>query len=223
MIGGEHSHKELSLNINSFDAKAMSWDTTDRVERARIWAKAFLQAVIPDPDAVVVDLGAGTGLLSLEIAPHVREVIALDRSEGMLTVLQQKAQASHLSNVRCQHFDIETDSLPAALCDAFVSCLTLHHLVSPDHYARTVQVALKPGGCAVVIDLDEEGGEFHSDHAGVHHHGFSRDALHKVFERAGFCTISFQTVQHIRKPSRSGGKREFPLFMMLAYKPVSEV
>ena len=222
MIGGEHSHKELSLNTNSFDAKAMSWDTTDRVERARIWASAFMQAVAPGPDAVVVDFGAGTGLLSLEIAPHVREVIALDSSQGMLTVLQQKAQAAQLGNVRCQHFDIETDSLPAAMCDAFVSCLTLHHLVSPDHYARTVQVALKPDGCAVVIDLDEEGGEFHSDHSGVHHHGFSRAALQNVFEQAGFCNISFQTVHHIHKQSRSGGERAFPLFMMLAYLPGAE-
>ncbi|MDR3410120.1 MAG: class I SAM-dependent methyltransferase [Formivibrio sp.] len=209
------------MTINSFDAKAITWDTTDRIERARIWAEAFLQAVAPSPDAVVVDFGAGTGLLSLSIAERVREVIALDSSEGMLTVLGQKCQARGLDNVRCQRFDIETDPLPAEMCDVFISCLTLHHLHSPEHYARTALAALKPGGCAVVIDLDEEGGEFHSDHTGVHYHGFARDGLQSVFAGAGFRDIDFRTVHHIRKHSRSGPERDFPLFMLLAYKPAA--
>lgn len=211
------------MSANSFDAKAAAWDTQDRIERARVWAEAFLREVAPGPDAVVADFGAGTGLLSQVVAPHVGEVIALDSSAGMLAVLQQKCQAGGLENVRCQRFDIETDTLPADLCDVFISCLTLHHLRSPAHYAATACAALKPGGCAVVIDLEEEGGEFHEDHAGVHHHGFSRAVLAQIFANAGFCDIGFQTVYHIRKKSRSGTERDFPLFMMLAYKPAAEV
>ncbi|MBS1155519.1 MAG: Methyltransferase type 11 [Proteobacteria bacterium] len=211
------------MSTNSFDTKAAAWDTQDRIERARVWAQAFLREVAPGPDAVVADFGTGTGLLSQAVAPHVGEVIALDSSAGMLAVLQQKCQAGGLENVRYQHFDIETDTLQPAMCDVFISCLTLHHLRSIDHYASTALGALKSGGCALVIDLEEEGGEFHEDHAGVHHHGFSRVALEQVFADAGFCAIRFQTVYHIRKKSRSGTERDFPLFMMLAYKPAAEV
>ncbi len=211
------------MSANAFDAKAAAWDTQDRIHRAQVWAETFLREVAPGPDAVVADFGAGTGLLSQAIAPHVGEVIALDSSEGMLAVLQQKCQAGGLENVRYQRFDIETDTLPPGLCDVFISCLTLHHLRSPAHYAATAQAALKPGGCAVVIDLEEEGGEFHEDHAGVHHHGFSRDALAQIFADAGFGDIHFQTVYHIRKKSRSGPERDFPLFMMVACKPAAEV
>ncbi|WP_264210651.1 class I SAM-dependent DNA methyltransferase [Leisingera thetidis] len=50
----------------------------------------------------VLDFGCGTGLLSEKLAPHVKEVVAVDTSERMIAVLQDKA----LPNVRALHADI---------------------------------------------------------------------------------------------------------------------
>ena len=53
-------------------------------------------------DKRVLDFGCGTGLLSGKLAPHVQEVVAVDTSDRMIAVLQDKA----LPGVRALHADI---------------------------------------------------------------------------------------------------------------------
>lgn len=201
---------------------AAGWDTPYRIERSKVWADALLREVAANADTVVADYGAGTGLLSFLLAPHVAEVIALDNSPGMLSVLQEKCRVSGLDNIRGQHFDIENEAIAPEICDVFVSCMVLHHLREPQQFAQAAWRALRPGGQVVVIDLDSEGGEFHEDHTGVYHHGFEREALAGVFAGAGFSAVRFSTVYSIRKTSRSGSERDFPLFMLVANKPYTE-
>jgi 16S rRNA A1518/A1519 N6-dimethyltransferase RsmA/KsgA/DIM1 with predicted DNA glycosylase/AP lyase activity len=54
----------------------------------------------PGPDDLVVDAGAGTGLLTLALAPRVAKVWAIDISEAMLEHLAAKATAAELTNSR---------------------------------------------------------------------------------------------------------------------------
>ncbi|MBO9433710.1 methyltransferase domain-containing protein [Ruegeria sp. R13_0] len=56
----------------------------------------------------VLDFGCGTGLLAEKIAPHVEEVVAVDTSENMIAVLQEK----QLQNVRAVHGDILAGGVP---------------------------------------------------------------------------------------------------------------
>jgi tRNA (cmo5U34)-methyltransferase len=207
------------MSTHFFDANAANWDIPMRVERAQAIATALLREAAPAHNARVADYGTGTGLLAVALAPHVGEVIALDNSARMLAVLEEKCQASAIPNIHGRRFDIEQDEIDPALCDIFVSSMVLHHLRSPAQYARAAWRALCPGGLSVVIDLDSEAGEFHQDHADVHHHGFERAALDQVFIASGFEPARFSTVFTLRKPGRSGPEREFSLFMMIARKP----
>ncbi|WP_170574789.1 class I SAM-dependent DNA methyltransferase [Ruegeria atlantica] len=50
----------------------------------------------------VLDFGCGTGLLAEKVAPHVKEVVAVDTSEKMIAVLKAK----NLPNVRAVHGDM---------------------------------------------------------------------------------------------------------------------
>lgn len=52
------------------------------------------------PRTVVVDVGAGTGRFALALAPHAREVVAVDVSAGMLEVLRREADAVGATNIR---------------------------------------------------------------------------------------------------------------------------
>lgn len=56
----------------------------------------------------VLDFGCGTGLLTEQIASHVEEVVAVDTSENMIVVLQEK----QLHNVRAVHGDILAGDVP---------------------------------------------------------------------------------------------------------------
>ena len=62
---------------------------------AAAW-RAALRRALPDPPASVLDVGAGTGSLSLLAAELRHEVTALDLSEGMLSKAREKAAARGL-------------------------------------------------------------------------------------------------------------------------------
>jgi tRNA (cmo5U34)-methyltransferase len=98
----------------------------------------------------VLDLGAGTGLLSTRIAEAfpAAAVELLDGSAAMLdqarATLGDAAGALHVADLR--------DRLPeAAPYDAVVSALAIHHLEDPEKRAlfERVRAALRPGGVFV--------------------------------------------------------------------------
>jgi SAM-dependent methyltransferase len=62
---------------------------------AAAW-RAALRRALPDPPVSVLDVGAGTGSLSLLAAELRYEVTALDLSEGMLSKAREKAAARGL-------------------------------------------------------------------------------------------------------------------------------
>src|SRR5688572_8265239 len=78
-----------------WDEDAVTYDATkshavsDPLERAA-WRQALLGA-LPDPGASVLDVGAGTGALSLLAAELGFEVTALDLSPEMLARAERKA------------------------------------------------------------------------------------------------------------------------------------
>jgi tRNA (cmo5U34)-methyltransferase len=94
----------------------------------------------------VLDLGAGTGLLSAEVAaafPGVKLEL-LDASEAMLTLAQQRlgddAIAMHVADM--------TSALPEGPFDAVVSALAIHHLEDAEKRALMERIhrALRPSG-----------------------------------------------------------------------------
>ncbi|HET7235157.1 MAG TPA: class I SAM-dependent methyltransferase [Actinomycetota bacterium] len=69
--------------------EAVSHAISDPLEAAA-WRQALREA-LPEPPARVIDVGAGTGALSLLAAELGHEVTALDLSAGMLSRAQDKA------------------------------------------------------------------------------------------------------------------------------------
>src|SRR5690625_2567978 len=83
----DHQH----ANKQRFDAVANDWDQDpQRVYTGQKIGRAMRNALKPEGGETALELGAGTGLATLLIAPVVKRLTAIDSSEGMLEVLKNK-------------------------------------------------------------------------------------------------------------------------------------
>jgi SAM-dependent methyltransferase len=118
-----------------------------RPQEQAAWAAA-LRRLLPEPPATVLDVGAGTGFLSLLLAGQGYQVTALDLSPGMLARLQAKAAGRGLGIAT-----VESDALnpPAGDFDAVVERHLMWTLPEPAKaLAAWHQVA--PRGRLVLVE-----------------------------------------------------------------------
>lgn len=137
-----------------WSGRVAAWDQHGSAGLAMVTA-AVLQAADAGPGAVVVDLGCGTGQISLPMARRGAQVLAVDVSAAMARRLRAVARRQGVRNLEVLAIPIEELALPAGSVDLVVSSYALHHLRDPDK-ARLVSAAsgwLRPGGRLVVADM----------------------------------------------------------------------
>lgn len=103
----------------------------------------------------VLDLGAGTGLLALAVAPIVSHVIAVDSSPAVCRLLEAKARESEITNMEVVVADARKLPLPDSSIDLALSNYCLHHITDVDKLVALSELArvLRPGGRLVLGDM----------------------------------------------------------------------
>lgn len=105
------------------------------------------------PEHHVLDVAAGTCLLSRNIAPHVAKVTALDATAAMLERGGREIAAAGIENIETRLGDAAQMPFDDKSFDLVVSRLALHHFQDCQiPFAEMVRVA-KPGGRIGVADL----------------------------------------------------------------------
>lgn len=99
----------------------------------------------------VLDVGAGTGRLTVELARAGAEVIALDVSEEMLKVLKRK-------NAQIETVVGDAEDLPFAdnSFDIIVAVFLVVHLKDPGRFFDEVYRVLKSGGKFLVTNINQK-------------------------------------------------------------------
>jgi ubiquinone/menaquinone biosynthesis C-methylase UbiE len=107
------------------------------------------------PDKTLLEIGVGTGRLTLEAAGRCRHVYACDVSQAMLAWVGTKLKERQIPNVELAHGGFLTYEHTAPPVDAAVSQVALHHL--PDFWKavalRRIWQMLKPGGRFYLLDV----------------------------------------------------------------------
>ena len=207
----EHVHEH-----RRFDDEAATWDDDPDHERRQVAvAEAIKEAVRLSPQLRAVDVGGGTGRLSILLAELVGSVVVTDPSAGMVQVARERiAEAGLGDRLRAVQADLTRDQLDGTY-DVVWSSLALHHVQDLPALLRSVAALLVDGGRLAIADLDEDpDGAFHADRVDFDgHHGFDREGLTEQLARAGFGDVTFVDATTILKHDR-----EFGVFLCTATK-----
>ena len=195
-----------------FEEKAQDWDVDEMVRAlSSAIGSAITDSVKLQNHMQVMDFGAGTGLITSQIASQVASVTAVDVSQSMLDQLISKQELQGKVDALCQN--IIEHPLDSEF-DLIVSAMAMHHVEETDKLIQRFAEHLKPGGEVALADLDAEDGTFHpEDIEGVYHDGFERDELKRAMEKHGFTNVRFITAHTVEK-----GDKAYPIFLLTASK-----
>lgn len=143
------------LQRRVWDKRVDSWDHEGVPGLDKVVA-AIVSATEAAPGMSAVDLGCGSGQVSIPLAERGVQVTAVDVSPQMVQRLQERVAGGEaeqvMTGVVCA---IEDFSRPPASVDLVVSNYALHHLRDRDKQAvvRAAVDWLRPGGKLVVGDM----------------------------------------------------------------------
>ncbi|KUK44458.1 MAG: class I SAM-dependent methyltransferase [Methanothrix sp.] len=98
MSGLRHGRRDEDP-IKAWDERAKKFN--ERAMRHKKLTELQIAKMHLDPEYSVLDIGAGTGRLSIPIAKKVKKVTAIDQSGGMLALLEENMQKEELDNITC--------------------------------------------------------------------------------------------------------------------------
>jgi ubiquinone/menaquinone biosynthesis C-methylase UbiE len=145
----------MTTDPYGWDERVEAWEEVAAGESFRTIRDRIVEIAEPQPHDRVVDLGAGTGLLALALAPRVRELIAVDISERMLARLDDAASADGVHNVIPLVADLRRLPLEDEYATLVVSNYAFHHLDNPGKELALAEARriLRPGGRLVICDM----------------------------------------------------------------------
>ena len=135
---------------------AQKWAQVFDDPKRDAWQKPHevIQALNLKPDAIIADIGSGTGYFSARFANMVPKgrVYGLDTEPDMVKYLTDRAQRDGLKNITALLAKLGDPRLPEK-ADVVVLVDVYHHVENREQYFRQLQNSLKPGGRLAIIDF----------------------------------------------------------------------
>ena len=178
--------RRRSKSEEFFASASGQWDLL----REDLFGSAFhLHAFLAllDGNAVVGDLGCGTGKLTDIVAPHVRQVIAVDGSPDMLQEARRRLRGR--SNVDVRSGTLEALPVDDAQLDIALLALVLHHVPDPAAVLAECARVVRTGGRVLIIDMLPHDRSEYQQQMGHVWLGFSEPQTRKMLTAAGFTDI----------------------------------
>lgn len=204
--------------MSQFDERASQWDEEPRrVKMGLEIAKAIAETVPVNPRMRAMELGCGTGIAAVALAEKVASITAVDTSQGMLKVLQQKIDQYHITNIHPVNADVIASQVADSPFDLIYSMMAMHHIQDIKTLFSCFYGLTAEGGMVALADLDTEDGNFHKPGTDYEHKGFDRTALKNMLAEAGFSAMTDQTVYAMTREMENG-PRDYSIFLITAQK-----
>jgi len=120
------------------------------------WQKPHevIRALALKPDAVVADIGAGTGYFAVRLAHMLSKgrVYAVDTEPDMVKHLDARARKEGLRNLTAIPASPDNPRLPVK-ADLILFVDVYHHVEDRERYFARLRASLRPGGRVAIIDF----------------------------------------------------------------------
>ena len=153
-IGKFYKGREISFVMGAMGSDWLERDTRNLEENT----KAAIEAIAVPPDAVIADIGAGTGYYSFRLAKKVPKgkVYAIDIEDEMIDMLKKKKAQIKDSVVQVVKSFIKSPNLPDNSVDLAIMVDVYHELEYPQEMLQALKKALKPKGKILLIEYRGE-------------------------------------------------------------------
>ncbi len=141
----QHSFRGAEQWAHEFDdPKREAWQKPHEV----------IQALGLNPNAVIADIGSGTGYFSVRLAHMVPKgrIYGVDIESDMVTYLAARAKRDGLKNLISVK-GAPGDPLLSEKVDLILMVDTFQHIENRDRYFRRLHDSLRPGGRIAIIDF----------------------------------------------------------------------
>lgn len=124
---------------------------TRRYQASEEWQQ--IRTLLPPPPAVVVDIGAGNGIVSYALAREGYDCIAVEPDPSALVgagAIKALAHAENLSITVIEAFG-ENLPLPPGTADAVIARQVMHHAADLDRFTAELARIVRPGGAVITV------------------------------------------------------------------------
>ena len=153
-IGKFYKGREISFVMGAKGSDWLERDTRNKEENTN----AAIAAIDVAPNAVIADIGAGTGYYSFRLAKKVPrgKVYAIDIEDEMINILKKKKAQIKDSVVEVIKSSIKSPNLPDSSVDLAIMVDVYHELEYPQEMLQALKKALKPAGKILLIEYRGE-------------------------------------------------------------------
>jgi ubiquinone/menaquinone biosynthesis C-methylase UbiE len=148
MAGRSVKHQDQLIR-REFGRQTSSW-AKQRVSADLRWVA---REVPLRRDLSVLDVAAGTGLLSQTVAPKVKRIVALDLTPEMITQGRKQIHRRGLLNISFILGRAEALPFPAGTFDLVMTRFSFHHFGRPEIVLREMIRVCRPEGNIAIVDL----------------------------------------------------------------------
>lgn len=173
---------------NVFEKMANKYDSEKTMELSNIIVKEIKPALEHSKSKSLLDYGAGTGLVSLELVDLVNSILLIDSSQKMLKIAEEKIAFRKISNSKTMYADF-TEQIPNIKTNIIIMSLVLLHIPDTKEILQALFSILNNDGELIIVDFDKND---QVNHPKIHN-GFSHEDLKNKLSEIGFKSINIKT------------------------------
>lgn len=176
-------------NTEIFDSMANVYDTTERIQIAKLSSDAIRESLIDGKEKQAIDFGCGTGLVGMNLLNEFKSILFFDSSQNMIDQIKKKIMEYDIENAHTVCFDLEKEKSYAFHADYIFMAQVLLHIKEPDFVLSRLFEILNPGGHLLIVDFNKNE-DIISD---LVHNGFDQNELTELLKNIGFQKIQTKT------------------------------